>query len=55
MKECVYCTKFWTCRDSVVAFWEAQKKYPTKTANDAVARAEYMKEQFKECQEYVKA
>jgi hypothetical protein len=30
VKECVNRTKFWTCRDSVVAFWEAKKKYPNE-------------------------
>ena len=55
MKECVYCQKFWSCPDSVVAFWKAQKNYPDKTASAAIARAEYMKEQFKECLGFVKA
>ena len=55
LKECITCEKFNDCKPSCDEYNVAQKHFPKDTADDSISRADWMKEKFRDCKDWVKS
>lgn len=53
MKECVKCRILWKCEKYPGAYRDAWEKHPAHSVEDAEKRTNYMRNMFKDCEQFV--